>query len=53
MNKQLLRIKWRTFKFELIERIHDLFNVAMPVFLMVGLIGAAVRFWSWVYGFNL
>lgn len=49
----MLRVKWRTFKFELVEKLHDLFQVSLPVFFMVGLIGAAIRFWAWVYGFNL
>lgn len=53
MDKKLLRIKWRTFKFELIEKVHDLVQVALPVVFMVFLIGGAVRLAAWVYGFNI
>lgn len=53
MDKKLLRIKWRTFKFELIEKVHDLVQVALPVVFMVFLIGGAIRLAAWVYGFNI
>lgn len=48
MNKHLLRIQWRTLKFDLIERAADVWNVFLPVFFMSGLLVACFKFWLWV-----
>lgn len=53
MNKKLIRIKWNTFKIDICERFHDLMQIAFPVFIMTGVIGMAVKFWSWVLGLGI
>lgn len=44
-----LRVIW----FNTVERWHDFVNVALPVFMVSGLLVACFRFWLWVFGFDL
>lgn len=48
MNKQLIRVKWRAIWFDAVERWFDFWNIALPVFLVTGLIGVCARFWLWL-----
>lgn len=49
-NKQRVRVGLRVVWFNTVERWHDFVNVALPVFLMSGLIVACFRFWLWLFG---
>lgn len=50
MNKQLMRVQWRAVKFDAIERAYDFANIALPIFLVSGLLVACFRFWLWFFG---
>lgn len=49
MTKQLLKLKLRHLAFTAWDRLADLWNLALPIFLTSGLLVASVKFWWWVF----
>lgn len=49
MTKQLLKLKLRHLAFTAWDRLTDLWNLALPIFLTSGLLVASVKFWWWVF----
>lgn len=41
--------RFRWLKFELQERIYDLFSIAFPAFVVTGILMACLRFWYLVF----
>lgn len=46
--KEQFRIRWRLLKIDTKERMHDLANMAFPIFVTSGIVVACVKFWWWL-----
>lgn len=50
MNRnQLLKLQLRHLKLTAWERIIDLWNISLPIFLTSGILVACFKFWLWVF----
>lgn len=52
VKNQRLRVGINAMRFGAIERFHDVLNVALPIFLVSGILLVCVRFWVWILGFE-
>lgn len=50
MKKKLAKHKLNVIWFNLKERCFDVYTLAFPVFLIMGVVVLSARFWSWVVG---
>lgn len=48
--KTLLKLHLRHLWISAKERLLDLWNIALPIFLVSGLLVACFRFWFWLWG---
>lgn len=48
IRNQKLRIGFRSMRFHAIERFHDLLNVSLLIFIVMGLLVATAKFWTWL-----
>lgn len=48
--KQLLRLQLRSLRLSTWDRCVDFANMAFPIFVVVGIMAASVKFWSMVLG---
>lgn len=48
-SKEKLRMQIRLLRLRTWDRIIDLWNITLPIFITTGLLTACVRFWMWVF----
>lgn len=48
IRNQKIRIGLRSMRFHAVERFHDLLNVSLPIFIVMGLLVATAKFWLWL-----
>jgi hypothetical protein len=52
IRNQRLRLALNAWRFGLVERAYDLWNIALPIFLVSGLLAVSARFWLWAVGLD-
>lgn len=52
IRNQRLRVQLNAWRFGAIERVYDLWNIAVPIFLVMGLLAICARFWLWAVGLD-
>lgn len=50
IRNERIRIGLRTMRYNVTERFYDLVNITVPIFLVMGILVACFRFWTWLFG---
>jgi hypothetical protein len=46
--RELLRMQLAVLRIDLKERLYDLANIGVPVFIVSGLLVGSIKFWWWL-----